>query len=242
MRYKVRGSTVQVVDFELKDGESLFCESSGMAWMTSNIEAKETMKGGITRGITRMLEGQSVFLTTYTCKGPLGLITFASQFTGKIVPVELKEGQELICQKSSSLCCQTTVAIDFFMRKPLAKGIFGWQSLVFHKFTGPGLIFMEIAGDVTEYKLQENQILKVDPGHVVMYETSVTNTFSSIKGSKHWIFGGKKTYICTFKGPGRLWLQSMSVLDVARMVLPYMPNPKDSGPTIKLVDDGWGLG
>lgn len=241
MKYKIKGNILQTIDFELADRETLFCESSGMAWMSANIEVKDTVKGGITKSLTRILEGESVFFTAYTCRGQLGLITFAARSPGKIVPVELKVGQELIYQRNSFICAQSTVNLSFYSKKALAKGMFGNMNITYQKLTGPGLAFFDVGGDITEYNLKENQILKVDPGHVVMFEATVTQSMTQTKGFKHWMFGGNKTYLNTFKGPGRIWLQSMSVFDTVKKVLPYLPANMGGKPLISFYDDGWGL-
>jgi len=83
MEYKIRGSIMQVVDVELNAGESVYTESGGMSWMSPNIDMSTNTKGGLMKGLGRMLAGESLFMTTYKCTEGKGLVAFANEFPGK---------------------------------------------------------------------------------------------------------------------------------------------------------------
>ncbi|HEX54831.1 MAG TPA: AIM24 family protein, partial [Candidatus Altiarchaeales archaeon] len=61
MQYKIRGTTMQVLDIELEEGESVYTEAGGMAWMSANIEMETNIRGGLISGITRKFAGESMF-------------------------------------------------------------------------------------------------------------------------------------------------------------------------------------
>src|SRR5512147_2268129 len=70
MEYKVIGTTLQAVILELDPGETVYSESGGMGWMTSNIQMKtSTRGGGIGGALGRMVSGESLFLVEYTSAG-----------------------------------------------------------------------------------------------------------------------------------------------------------------------------
>jgi uncharacterized protein (AIM24 family) len=90
MEYKVNGTVMQSLEVALAQGESIYTEAGGMAWMTDGIEMKTSGKGGIGKALGRMLAGESLFLTTYTCCVPQGMITFTPEALGKVIPLNLQ--------------------------------------------------------------------------------------------------------------------------------------------------------
>ena len=160
MKYKINGDSLPTVDISLENNESMFTESGAMAWMDSNINMETSTKGGILKGIGRMLGGESLFMVTYTSNGK-GNITFASEFPGNIIPIELKPNQEIIVQKDSFLCAESTVKLEMHLRKKLGTGLFGGEGFILQKITGPGTVFLEIDGNVTELNLKQEQGLNL---------------------------------------------------------------------------------
>lgn len=229
MEYKIIGTTLQAVILELDPGETVYSESGGMAWMSSNIDMKTSGRGGgILGGLGRMVSGESLFLVEYTSQGGKGIVSFASDFPGKIVPVNLAQGQELICQKSAFLCAEKTVGLGVHFRRKLGAGLFGGEGFVMQKITGPGVAFVCLDGEIVEYTLEANQMLKVDTGHVAMYEPTVAFDIEMMKALTNIFFGGEGLFLATLRGPGRVWLQTMPTSNLARAIMPYMPTASSS--------------
>jgi uncharacterized protein (AIM24 family) len=88
--------------------------------------------------------------------------------------------------------------------------------------------FVCLDGEIVEYTLQANQSIKVDTGHVAMYEPSISFDVEMIKGFSNMFFGGEGLFLATLKGPGRVWLQTMPTSNLARAVAPYLPNKSSS--------------
>lgn len=223
MECKIRGTTMQVVDVELKEGESVYTESGGMVWMSPNIDMKTDTRGGIMKGIGRMLSGESFFMTTYTCRQGNGLISFANEFPGKVIEFNLKEGESIIAQKDAFMFAQSTVSMEMFFRKKLGVGLFGGEGFIMQKLTGPGKVFIELSGEVTEYSLQEGQTLLVDTGHIGAMEPTVSFDIKMVPGIKNMLFGGEGFFLAEVSGPGKVYLQSMTINEIARKILSTMP-------------------
>ena len=224
MEYKIIGSTLQAVLLELDPGETVYSESGGMAWMSHNIDMKTSGRGGGLGGILkRAVSGESLFLVEYTSQGGKGIVAFASDFPGKIVPVMLQEGQSLIAQKSAFLAAEKTVALDIHFRRKLGAGLFGGEGFIMQKLTGLGLAFVCLDGEIVEYTLEANQVLKVDTGHVAMLEPTVGFDIEMVKGFTNILFGGEGLFLATLRGPGRVWLQTMPTQNLAKAILPYIP-------------------
>ncbi|ABB15644.1 TIGR00266 family protein [Carboxydothermus hydrogenoformans] len=226
MNFKIVGETLPVVILTLGKGEKVFTQAGGMAWMSEGFEMQTNMEGGLLKGIARKLAGETLFMTTYTCTRDSGEIAFASSFPGKIIPLELKAGQSIICQKKAFLCGESSVKLEIFFRKKIGSGLFGGEGFILEKVTGPGLCFVEIDGAVVEYELGSNDILKVDQGHVAMFEPTVTFEIEMVKGFTNVLFGGEGLFLATLKGPGKVWLQSLPIENLAARLIPYLPASK----------------
>ena len=224
MEFEIHGTTMQTLDVRLTRGEAIYTESGGMAWMTGDIGMTTNTRGGLLKGLGRKLAGESLFMTTYTCAGDSGMITFTPEAPGKVLPFTLEATQSLICQKDSFMCAEPSVELEMHFRKRLGTGIFGGEGFILQKITGPGTAFLEVAGEVREYALQSGQVMKVDPGHLALYEPTVQYDLTAVKGVANVLFSGEGLFLATLTGPGRIWLQSLPLSNLAGKLARYLPS------------------
>jgi len=213
---------MQALEITLQQGESIFTESGGMAWMSDGIDMKTSSRGGLGKAVGRMLAGESFFMTTYTCQAPQGMITFTPESPGKIIPVPLKAGHSIIAQKDAFMCAEESVELAMHFRKRLGTGLFGGEGFILQKLTGPGTAFIEIAGEMQMIDLQAGQKLKIDPGHIAMYEPTCDYDVEMVKGVMNWLGGGEGLFLATIKGPGKVWLQTMPLSNLASKLRGYL--------------------
>ncbi|MBN1179905.1 MAG: TIGR00266 family protein [Anaerolineae bacterium] len=223
MRYEIQGTVMQILDVYLSNGESIYTESGGMAWMRGNIEMKTGTKGGLLSGLGRKLAGESLFMTTYTCHSPEGLVVFTPEAPGKVLPFHLAAGQSLICQKDTFMCAENSVKLEIHFSKKLGAGLFGGEGFILQKVTGPGAVFMEIPGEVREYTLNAGEVMQVDPGYIAMFEPTVSYDISMVKGVANVLFSGEGLFLARLTGPGRIWLQSLPLSNLAAKLAKYLP-------------------
>ena len=223
MDYKISGTVMETLDVHLTKGESVFTESGGMAWMRGSIKMDTNTRGGVMAGLGRMLSGESLFLTTYTCESQHGLVTFTPEINGKILDKSLASGQSLICQKDAFMCAEDSVKLEMHFRKKLGAGMFGGEGFILQKVTGPGTVFLEIPGEVREYTLKAGESIQVDPGHIAMFEPTVDYDIERVKGLTNIFFSGEGLFLATLKGPGKIWLQSLPLANLAAKLARYMP-------------------
>jgi uncharacterized protein (TIGR00266 family) len=223
MRYEIHGTVMQVVDIHLNKGESIYTESGGMAWMKGDIDMSTNSKGGLMAGLGRMLAGESLFMTTYTCRGDAGTVVFTPEAPGKIVNVQLSAEQSLICQKDSFMCAEDSVKLEMHFRRKLGAGIFGGEGFILQKVTGPGLVFLEVPGEVREYTLAAGEVMRIDPGHIAIFEPTVKYDISRVKGVTNVLFGGEGLFLATLTGPGHIWLQTLPLSNLAGKLAQYLP-------------------
>jgi uncharacterized protein (TIGR00266 family) len=225
MEYAIIGTTLQAAILELDPGETVFSESGAMAWMSANILMETTGRGGGLGGmLKRAISGESLFFVEYTSQGGKGTVAFAADFPGKIVPIHLAAGQQIIAQKDAFLCAEKTVQTDVFFNRKLGTGFFGGEGFILQRFTGPGVVFVSLDGEVVEYTLDAGQTLRVDTGNVAMFEPTVGYDIEVMRGFKNILFGGEGLFLSTVRGPGRVWLQTMPMMNLARAIGKYLPS------------------
>lgn len=226
MKYSIQGGQLPVVVCELDAGEEMFTESGGMSWMSDNVAMSTNMEGGLFKGLGRAFSGESLFMTTYRAEGGPGMIAYSSSFPGSIIAFNLAPGQSMICQKRSFLAAERSVTLAMHFQKKFGAGLVGGEGFVMQRVTGPGTVFVEIDGAALEYDLAPGQRMKVDTGHVALMQDTVLLDVTTVKGFKNVLFGGEGLFLTTLTGPGHIWLQSMPIENVAKSIIPFIPERK----------------
>ncbi len=224
MEYQIKGTVMPCLEVRLRQGEALYTESGGMAWMSDGISMKTSGRGGLGAMLGRALAGESLFLTTYTCDAPEATIVFTPEAPGHIIPVPLQAGYSIIAQKDAFMCAQDSVTLEMHFRRRLGTGLFGGEGFILQKLTGPGTAFVEISGEVQQYQLGPGQLMKVDPGHIAMYEPTIDYDIQMVKGVTNVLFGGEGLFLATLRGPGRVWLQTMPLSNLAGAISRFIPS------------------
>lgn len=222
MRYRIQGDNLQSLDIELDRGESVYTESGGMAWMRGDIDMQTNTRGGLMKGLMRSFAGESLFLTTYSSKEDGAQITFAPEIIGTVMTLDLAAGESRICQKDAFMVAEDSVELKIHLQKRLGAGFFGGEGFILQKLTGPGLAWVEISGEVREIDLRSGQSIKVDPGHVAMYEPSVDYDIRRVKGVRNMLFGGEGLFLAYLTGPGKVWLQTMPMANLVGKLSGYI--------------------
>ena len=224
MRYQIVGETLPVVICELEGGEKMINEGGSMSWMSPNMLMETTTNGGIGKAFGRMFAGEKMFQNVYTAQGGNGLIAFASSFPGSIKAFKIAPGQEMVFQKSAFLAGEASVNLSVFFNKKLGAGLFGGEGFIMQRVSGQGIVFAEFDGHVVEYDLQPGQQIVVDTGHLAAMTPSCNMEIRSVPGVKNMLFGGEGVFNTVITGPGRVWLQTMPISNVAGVLRPYMPS------------------
>ena len=229
LKYQLIGTTMQAVTIQLEQGQTVYSESGGMAWMSANVQMNTTSGGGVGKMLGRMFSGESLFMVDYTCSRGNGIVAFSSEFPGKIIPMDLAAGQSVIAQKDAFMCAEKSVDMAMHFRKRLGAGFFGGEGFIMQKLAGPGMVFVELDGEIVEQTLGPGQTLLVDTGYVAMYEPSVDFDIEMVRGIKNVFFGGEGLFLARLRGPGRVWLQTMPMYNLARKVATFVNRSSGSG-------------
>jgi uncharacterized protein (TIGR00266 family) len=223
--YNIFGDDMQFVEVELDPNESVIAEAGALMYMDMAIQMQTIFGDGsqqaqadtgwwgkIKAAGSRVLTGESLFMTMFTHKGPSGKakLAFAAPYPGKIIPVDLKEvGGTLICQKEAFLCGARGVAVGIALQKKLGVGLFGGEGFIMQKLDGDGLVFCHAGGTIMSRDLKPGETLRIDTGCIVAYQPTVNFDIQMASDIKSALFGGEGMFFATLTGPGRIWLQSI---------------------------------
>lgn len=223
MRYEIKGAPFPTVICYMENGEQIVTEGGGMSWMSPNMEMKTTTNGGIGKALGRMFTRESMFQNIYTSVGGSGMISIGSSFPGEIKAIEVKPGEEIICQKSAFLASTPGVEMSVHFRKKFSTGLFGGEGFIMQRFSGNGLLFIEIDGTPIEYDLQEGQQMLIDTGHLVMMSSTCKMDIKTVAGLKNKLLGGEGFFNTVVEGPGKIIIQTMPVSKLAGTLASYIP-------------------
>ena len=227
MEYKVIGQTVPVVEVKLNKGESMYTQSGGMAYQTEGIKMNTNARGGVMKSLGRMFSGESIFMANYTAETDGAMVAFGATVPGAVVPVDLRNlPGGLIMQKGAFLCAEQSVETSIAFTKKFSAGFFGGEGFILQKAKGNGMVFLEVDGDVIEKELAPGEVLKVDTGNVVAFDSNVSYEIETVKGLGNIFLGGEGLFLTKLTGPGKIILQSQNFNDFAGRIATRIPSKK----------------
>jgi len=228
MQSRITGTTMPVLEFLLEPNEAIISEAGELSWMGSSIQMTTHTQfaggGGIFGIIKRVAGGGSIFMTEYRAQGAGGELAFATKLPGHIVPVEVGPGHEYMIHRHGFLCATSQIQIGVGFQQSLGAGIFGGDGFLLQRLTGQGTAWLELSGELVVRDLQPGENLRVHPGHVGAFQSSVSFQITTVPGIKNIIFGGDGIFLASLTGPGRIWLQTLPISKLAHALAHYMPH------------------
>ncbi|MDO5819816.1 MAG: TIGR00266 family protein [Methanobrevibacter sp.] len=228
MEYEIQGGAFPIVICTLQRGETMKNETGAMSFMTSEMKMETNTGGGLLKGLGRALSGDSIFLNFFTAQADNQKIGFSARTPGKIFPIKLDGTNTIIGQKNAFLAAEEGVDLDIYFRNKIGTGIFGGEGFVLQKFSGVGMAFIEIDGEVIERELAPGEQLLLDPGHLAAMDESVGFDIERVKGAKNILFG-EGLFFARLTGPGKVWIQTMPISKLAQAIIPFLPTSNVGG-------------
>jgi uncharacterized protein (TIGR00266 family) len=227
MQTRIQGTTMPVLDVLLDPNESVYSESGELSWMTGSIQMTTHTQmgggGGIFGVLKRVAGGGSIFMTEYRAIQYPGEVSFATKVPGHIVPIQLGQGPEYMVHRHGFLCATTQVTIGVGFQQSLGAGIFGGDGFLLQKISGVGTAWLELSGEMIVKNLAPGETLRVHPGHVGAFQTSVSFQITTVPGIRNLIFGGDGLFLAVLTGPGQVWLQTLPISRLAHQIGEYLP-------------------
>ncbi|MEQ8764195.1 MAG: TIGR00266 family protein [Planctomycetota bacterium] len=217
--YRLVGDDMQAVIITLDPEEEVIAEAGSMLYMTEGIDMQTSMSmnksqgffGNLFKAAGRMLTGESFFITTFSnLGGESADVAFAAPYPGKIIPMDLADiGGEVLCQKDAFLCAARGTDVSIAFQKRLGAGLFGGEGFILQRLRGDGYAFVHAGGTIMEMDLHHGQVLRLDTGCLVAFDSGVDYDIQFVGGFKNALFGGEGLFLATLRGPGRVYLQTL---------------------------------
>jgi len=229
MQSRIVGTTMPVLEFTLEPNESIISEAGELSWMSNSVQLTTHTQmgggGGLFGVLKRVAGGGTLFMTEYRSIGGTGEVAFATKLPGHIVPVEVSPGHEFMIHRHGFLCATPQINISVGFQQSLGAGIFGGDGFLLQHLSGQGTAWLELSGELVIKDLQAGETLRVHPGHVGAFQSSVSFQITTVPGIKNMIFGGDGIFLAALTGPGRVWLQTLPIAKLAHKLMEYMPRP-----------------
>jgi len=235
--YKIIGHDVQLVEIELDPQEVVIAEAGAMLYMEDGIDFTTRMGDGsnpsaglfdkLLAAGSRVITGESLFLTHFTNRGwGKKHVAFSAPYPGTIIPLDLRQfGGTIIVQKDAFLCAAFGTKLSIIFNKRLGAGFFGGEGFILQQLQGDGKVFVHAGGTVIERHLN-NEVLRVDTGCIVGFETSIDYDIQQAGNLRSMVFGGEGLFLATLRGTGKVWLQNMPIRKLIAQLSTGGPNSR----------------
>lgn len=206
--YHLDGSLVPALTVDLTGSTGIYFEHHTLLWKSTSVNIGIKSLSG---AFKRMFSGMPIFMTEALGNGP---IAFSRDGAGQIFAMHLQRGQELDVREHQFLAATNSVNYNFQMVNGISNLLFGGMGFFIDKFTAQsddGIVWLQGYGNVFEVNLKPGEQIDVEPSAwlykdpSVQMDTVLTNLSTSF-------FGGSSLTLNRFTGPGRLGIQSMSLL------------------------------
>lgn len=223
MRYEIQYSPSFALGvISLDPGDQVQAEAGAMVSMSETVTMTSAVRGGLMSGLKRsFLAGESLFINTFTAEAA-GEVTIAPALPGDIIALELS-GQPLFVQSGSFLAATMGVTVD--TKWGGGKTLFSREGLFLLKCTGDGTVFVSSYGAIKLVSLGPGEKYRVDTGHMVAFDESVTYDVGRAGGWKTTLTGGEGL-VCKLTGPGRFYLQTRSPESFLQWLTPQLPGKR----------------
>ena len=230
MEAQIRGTTMPVLEVRLDPGESVVAEAGQLGWFDDGIELETTTEAagadGVFDAAKRSFGGGTFFMTRYASVAEPGTVAFPARLPGKIFQIPLGPGRSYLIQRHGFLAGLEGAELSTaFHPGHLGSGLLGGFGFLLQKLEGVGHAWIELAGELSEYELAPGQSLRVHPAHIGLVEASVSYELATVPGIKNKLFGGDGLFLVRLTGPGKVWLQSLSLPMLAHALQPYLVQP-----------------
>ncbi|HNQ90136.1 MAG TPA: TIGR00266 family protein [Verrucomicrobiota bacterium] len=218
----IQAGDAPVVKAVLANGSSLFADAGAMMAMTPNLTLQSSMKGGLMGALSRkLLRGETFFYLTIKAERGDGEVLLAPATVGGIEILDVS-GVEYFLQKGSFLAAADTVEISTKTQN-LTQGLFSGEGFFITRVGGAGTLVLNTFGALMKFPLASGQEYVVDNYHLVAWEATTAYTIS--KAASGWVSSvtSGEGFVCRFKGPGTVYVQTRNPSAFAGWLSGYMP-------------------
>ena len=216
-QYHIFGGDIQFLKVILAEGESIYADAGHMVAKKGSVQMKTKMQGGLLGALKRELTGETFFVTEFI--GP-GDVYLSSVFPGKIVQIPL-QGNGILAKAHSFLAAESNVKYDIKLTK-ISVGWLAKEGMFLAKFRGEGNVFLHGHGDVVMRELKDGEELQVEASHLLAFEEGMDYGVKFVGGIKSLLFAHEGLFFINIRGPGRVWIQSLTTEQLVALLMKYI--------------------
>jgi uncharacterized protein (TIGR00266 family) len=195
-------------------------EAGAMAMTRGDVQITTSTQGGFMKGLRRTLGGESFFVNDFTSASG-GLVAVAAALPGDLTLARLDGNRAVLVQSGSWIASDRSVDVD--SKWGGGKTFFSGEGLILLRCSGSGDLLMSSYGAIRFAELATGETMTLDTGHVVAFDDSVQYSVRKAGSWKSTILGGEGL-VTDFTGPGRVWLQTRSALDLLQWLKSKLPS------------------
>ena len=219
-----------VLTIELEVGDRVTAEPGAMvahSGVSMTTGGANQGKGGLMRGLTRMLASESFFTNQFAALGDRGWVALAPSAPGDISHVQLQPGGDAVYLQGGAYLASAP-GVDIDTRFQGFRGLVSGEGLFFLKAiatAGAGDLWFAGYGAIHPITVRVGDTVTVDTGHLVAFTDGVRYSIDKSGGIKSLIAGGEGL-VTILEGDGTAWIQTRSLSQMVRALTPFLPSDK----------------
>ena len=231
--HRILGTTMPVLEVQLQPGQTIVSQGGELSWMSPTIVMSTATSGaggsGVMGVLKRAVAGGTIFMSQYVAQGASGTVAFATKLPGRIMAIAIDAQREYLVSRHGFLAATAEVTLNLGLQQKLGVGIFSGNGFVLQRVGGAGVAWIELSGELVTYELGAGESILVHPGHIGLFEASVSIDITMVKGVKNILFGADTLFLAKLTGPGHVYLQSMTLPGLAHAITPYLAVSENTG-------------
>jgi uncharacterized protein (AIM24 family) len=236
--YEILGTDAQIVQFPLRAGRQIMCFSGAMCFMSDGMKM-EVKLAGLGKTFGRLAGGGSLFQLTYTNETAQdGYIAMTPDYPGVIIPINMATcpSGKIVTMRDSFLCAtvglgdvMSDVGAGFNPAASVGGFCCSGVDFIVQTVSNGEWAFLMAMGTVLQKVLAPGEKLLVDTDSVLCFESSVTIDIQWVGNIAAICCGGEGLFNTTMTGPGKVWIQSLSIDKMRRLFPPQTSGGGDGG-------------
>ncbi len=165
-----------------------------------------------------------------------GYISMTPDYPGVIFPVNMRAcpSGKIVCMRDSYLCSivgidgsKTDVGGGFNPSSSIVGKCCGGLDLVVQILSGGDTAFLMGMGTIISKYLVEGEAILVDTDSILCFEASVEISVKTVGGLSAICCSGEGLFNTILTGPGKIWLQSLSIDKMRTLFKPKVVTPEE---------------
>ena len=229
MNYSIdKSMQFPLVNINLDTGERVFIQSGSMVYHDTSVDLS-THLNGKGHGLHKLFSavgrsftsGENMLITQAEAQDRHGTIALAPNVPGEILPLELGQDQYRI---NDGAFLAMDGASSYSMKlQSVSKALFsGTGGFYVMTTSGSGIVLCNAYGSIREIDLDNSEIT-IDNNHVVAWSTSLDYDIH-LENGLFQSFGTGEGIVNTFKGTGKVYIQSLNLESFAESLMPFLTN------------------